>query len=114
MALYLLGMLSEPRPRPTKTIHVGIVARDGEDIEVRTVSIGQIPQEYRMLGPIGDNIIKNLDAVFRDRKQASSYDTTLAFYEIDDHGRKEDENLSQVADRLFKEKVSPSYMQETL
>lgn len=106
MATYILGSLTKSLFEP-HSIPIGIVARENEKVEVRVVSLDQVPEKYKPTDQLSKLILTNIEHIFRDTREASSHPTNLYFTTLtvsEGIG-----SLAERADRLFQQYVQPHY-----
>jgi hypothetical protein len=101
MRQYFLGKITR---NPPEYIPVGVVAREGEQTEVRIISPKLVPLHY-VPGRNGYLIVTELKHFFREvRKEQGKM---LRFEKIDPIG--DEDTLEDQANRLFEKYVLPYY-----
>lgn len=89
-----------------KPIPVGCVVREGDIVEVRSVGPERWPVDYQPKGELSKAMLSGIDDILRRVEEPDSYPTSLYVTELkfDAAG-----TLGERVERLFKEKVMPSF-----
>lgn len=106
MTTYLLGSLTKDLLDPDY-IPVGIVVRDGENVEVRIVDVKKIEEKYIPDDLLSKRILANLEEIFKEINTPSGYPTNLYFSLLNLPEKPDD--LSKLADDLFAKDVLSHY-----